>query len=333
MTNLKIGIIGLGSMGRGHLVNIMENINGALITAVCDINTAIKPELDAQYNGAIQFFTKPLDLIKCNDVDAVIIASPDEHHFEQVVACIEQQKFVLCEKPLATTQEEIEKIIALEKKQPKPIVSVGFMRRFDPGYMQLKKQIENGELGNVLMTHSVHRNVKSYPSGDSSTTIINSTVHEFDILTWLLNDDVKEVSWLAGRATSLMTNRHDPQFLVLKTKNDVLHTIDVMVHAQYGYEVNCQVVNEKGILDLMPSTTYHPYKSTDLVKAESYHPDWISRFEDAYKNELKDWIKCTKQKTISVNIATPQDFLKSIKIANALVESMNKDGQKIAVNL
>ncbi|OCG01681.1 Gfo/Idh/MocA family protein [Gilliamella sp. wkB112] len=331
MSNLRIGIIGLGSMGKGHFINITENINGATITAVCDIDTSLQDKFIYQYSNDVLFFTDPNDLIKSNKVDAIIIASPDEYHAEQVIECIKLKKFVLCEKPLAIKLEDIEKIIELEKSSRDHYVSVGFMRRFDPGYIHLKNQIETKELGEVLMTHSIHRNVKSYPSGDSSTTIINSTVHEFDVLTWLLNDDIVEVTWLCGKATSLMTNRHDPQFLVLKTKNKVLHTIEVMVHAQYGYEVNCQVVNEKGILDLMPSTTYAPYKSSNLVKSIAYHPDWISRFEDAYRNELKEWIACTKKRVISNNIATPHDFLQSIKVANALVESMNNNGKKVLV--
>ncbi|WP_342355654.1 Gfo/Idh/MocA family oxidoreductase [Actinomyces faecalis] len=118
-------------------------------------------------------------------VDAVIIAVPDPFHAELVHACLDAGLPVLCEEPLTLTVEEAGEIIRKHDALERPLLTVGFMRRFDPSYRAMKARLASGSEGALLMTHSCHRNVEAYPGQDSSATITNSAVHEIDVLPWL----------------------------------------------------------------------------------------------------------------------------------------------------
>ena len=210
---LSIGIIGTGVMGSDHAHNLARGVRGARLAAIADA---------------------------------------DPFHAPLALACLEAGLPVLCEKPLAPTAAEAVEVVRAHDALPAPLMTVGFMRRFDPGYLALRDRLASGTDGALLMTHSVHRNVEAYPGQDSSATVTNSAVHELDILPWLSGHDVVEVQWTAGRASSLISERHDPQFLLLRDAAGVLHTVELQVHAQYGYDVRCELVCERASVELPP---------------------------------------------------------------------------------
>jgi myo-inositol 2-dehydrogenase / D-chiro-inositol 1-dehydrogenase len=115
------------------------------------------------------------------DVDAVLIATPDATHGALAIACIEAGKPVLCEKPLAPTSAECLRVIEAENRARKRLVQVGFMRRFDSAYVEMKSTLKKGVLGTALMFHCLHRNVSAPSFFDSQMAITNSASHEFDI--------------------------------------------------------------------------------------------------------------------------------------------------------
>ena len=92
------------------------------------------------------------------EVGAVLIASPDATHADFAIACIKAGKPVLCEKPLAPTAAEGMRVIEAELSAGRRLVQLGFMRRFDPGYTEMKGLLESGRYGEALAFHCVHRN-------------------------------------------------------------------------------------------------------------------------------------------------------------------------------
>ena len=143
---LGIGVIGTGIMGADHVATISTTISGAEVRAIADIEPK-RAEIVASRVAGAKALPSAESLIESAEVDGVIIASSDATHAQYVIACIAAQKPVLCEKPLAPTVMECKEILSLEQAAGVRMVQVGFMRRFDPGYVELRQRIASGEVG------------------------------------------------------------------------------------------------------------------------------------------------------------------------------------------
>ena len=145
--SLSIGVIGAGIMGADHAQNIHRFIAGADVVAIADPDKDRAEAAIAGIPGA-RVLTDPSHLITADDVDAVVIASPDFLHAEQVKACLEAGKHVLVEKPLAYDSAPCAEVVAAHRIAVgggTARAAVGFMRRFDPGYVAMKAAITTPE--------------------------------------------------------------------------------------------------------------------------------------------------------------------------------------------
>lgn len=320
---VRVGVIGVGVMGADHVRTLHAVVSGATVTVITDFD-ASRAATIAEEVGARTVATAA-ELIAAPDVDAVIIASHDSAHAEQVSLCLDHLKPVLCEKPLAPTVDECRDLVAKEDALAlaKPLVSVGFMRRFHHPYVALADEVRSGSIGIPLLVRSSHRNVSAYPGGDSASTITNSAIHEIDITSWLLGSPIVEVSWYAPRSTSYDTSRQDPQVLLLRTSDGALTTVDVFVNARYGYDVRCEVVGETGAVSLAPSHVLTVDSS--LRSAATYPEDWRPLFADAYRRQLQAWVESLAADT-PTPLATARDGLRATEVAAALIDSMNNAG-------
>ena len=193
---LRIGVIGTGIMGAGHARFIQEHVEGAEVTALADIDP-VRVSALANELGTVVLQTKsPEELMKSAAVDAIIIASPDSFHVEHLRLAIASGKPTLCEKPIATNLEDARaisnEIQAHENSVGKKLISFGFMRRFDPGYMRLREEVESGKYGKPLYVKAVIRNHLS-PGTTSTGIFTNMAVHDFDIYRWLFKSDWESV--------------------------------------------------------------------------------------------------------------------------------------------
>jgi myo-inositol 2-dehydrogenase / D-chiro-inositol 1-dehydrogenase len=239
-------------------------------------------------------------------------------------------KPVMCEKPLAPTADQCREVVAAQValKNPVDLVTVGFMRRFDPPYVALRDRVLSGGLGAPLMAHCVSRTVHTYPGGDSSSSITQSAIHELDIVPWLLDSPIVEVSWQHGRSSAHSAGRQDPQFYLMRTASDVLVTVELFLNARYGYDTRCEVVMETGTSALTLPT--HIVTDAGRRRAVEYPADWIPRYSDAYRIELQEWIESITQGRPST-LAGADDGLRASLVADSLVESMRTNGAWVKV--
>jgi myo-inositol 2-dehydrogenase / D-chiro-inositol 1-dehydrogenase len=282
---VRVGVIGVGVMGAEHARLLTREVAGSEVSAVFDIDADRAAEVAASCDARV--LDDPMVLIKDGDVDCVIIASSDATHEHFVLAAVAAGKPVLCEKPLAPETEACGRIMAAEAAAGRQLVGVGFMRRFDPGYLDLRAQARSEDLGALLMLHCVHRN-ESAVGVPSSVLITGSAVHELDIARWLLADEPESVTVHTPRATSRGGGTQDPMLLVLRTVAGALVDIEVFVNAGYGYEVRCELVAEGGTVLL--DTPAETVRRAGNTVGRAVGHDWRGRFGDAYRRELQQWV-------------------------------------------
>jgi predicted dehydrogenase len=162
---VRVGVIGAGIMGADHVRTVQRSVIGAAVTMIADVDLQ-RAEDARQLAAGAATTCDAAEVIASEDVDAVIIASHDATHADLALAAIAAGKPVMCEKPLAPTVDECARIVRAEEgvlaaHGGRPLVSVGFMRRFDPGYQDMKAAIAAGACGVPLMVHCFHRGVRS----------------------------------------------------------------------------------------------------------------------------------------------------------------------------
>lgn len=329
VSTIRVGVIGAGNMGADHVNTLHRHVSGAVVTQVADIDedraVTVAGGLPDSRAGS-----DPYALIADPEVDAVVIASHDTTHADLSLAAVRAGKPVLCEKPLAPTLAECVRVVREERQAGGGLISLGFMRRFDPAYVELKEALSSGVCGAPLLLHCVSRGVSSAPGATDEFSITGSAIHEFDTVPWLLNSPITEVSWHAPRSTTMVTGLRDPQFMLLRTADGALTTVEVFLNAGYGYDVRCEVACERGTLTL----TNPARLVTDSARARSvgYPADWRPRFADAYRLELQSWIDSLAAGSVSP-LATAYDGLVAGAVAEAVITFMKNGGQTVAVQI
>ncbi|BBC31321.1 Inositol 2-dehydrogenase [Streptomyces graminofaciens] len=329
MRTVRVGVVGAGNMGADHVSTLHRWVSGAEVTRVADIDADRAAAIAAGVPGA-RSTDDAHALIDDPEVDAVVIASHDTTHADLAVAAVRAGKPVMCEKPLAPTVEECVRVVREERRAGAGLISLGFMRRFDPAYVELRSAVASGTCGAPLLVHCVSRGVSSAPGCTDEFSVTGSAIHEFDTVPWLLDSPITEVSWHAPRPTSAVTGLRDPQLMLLHTADGALTTVETFLNAGYGYDVRCEVAGERGTLALADPARL----VSDATRARStaYPADWRPRFADAYRLELQAWIDAVAQGRPSP-LATAYDGLVASVVAEAVIASMKDGGRTIAVRV
>lgn len=310
---VRVGLVGAGIMGGYHARILAREIAGAELVAISDPD---KERAEAASQGA-RIEADAMRLIALADVDAVVIATPDEFHHRLVLAAVDAGKPVLCEKPLAATTAECRNIVAAERGRK--LVTTGYMRRFDPAYRELKQCVESGAIGEIKLMHCVHRNVAAAPWFTGAMSFTNGLVHELDICRWLLGVEYR-------RATvHVIQSSVDPIFVVLETDQGFLVTVEFFVNAHYGYDVHADIVGSKGTISMAePALTR--LRQDGAVRA-SYSAKWIPRFAEAYKAQSQAWIDGIRAQSFPVDAASAEDGLFATAYAEQLASLLGSGGR------
>jgi myo-inositol 2-dehydrogenase / D-chiro-inositol 1-dehydrogenase len=284
----------------------------------------------AAQGRAVQVHADPHDLIRDPEVHAALVASPDETHEELVLACLRAGKPVLCEKPLAATADASLRVIAAEVALGRRLVQVGFMRSYDPGYVDVKKTLDEGRVGDPLLLHCVHRNpTLPAPYFTSEMLISNAAVHDIDAARWLLGQEFVNATVYTPRPTDRVSDSlRDPQLVVLETEGGVVVDVEIFVSAQYGYDIRCELVCESGTLALaLPATVQIRRDGHDSSPVAE---DFRARFAPAYRHELQAWVDALGDEQPSGPSAW--DSYVATAVADACLESL-ASGQRADVRL
>lgn len=277
---LAVGVIGTGVMGAEHARLLREATGGAHLAAVCD---ADEGRATAAAQGAA-VFTDALALIASDKVQAVVIASPDATHAAYALACLAAGKPVLCEKPIAATAAEGLAIVQAEAALGRRLVTVGFMRQFDPAYAEMQAARAAGRIGGAVLLHNIHRNQSTPDWFTGAMAVTNSFVHEIDISRWLLGSEM-----VTAEVTSAPGG--DPMMVTMQTDKGEIVSTEVYMNASYGYHVHAQLVGRSGTVEMAAPTRV----LTNLANTQSFGfpPNWVPRFTEAYRLQMQAWVDAT----------------------------------------
>ena len=285
--NIRIGVVGTGAIGRSHMERINKKLHGGWVTACTDANLKAGQTVAEQYG--CKLYESGEALIASAEIDAVIVTTADMAHEKYVLEAVKQNKYVFCEKPLAPEPEACRRIVEAEMKGKRHLVQVGFMRRYDMGYRQLKEAVKSGIYGEPLLLHCAHRNPAVDESYTTKMAVENSMIHEIDVLRWLLEEDYATVEVVFSKNTRRAHERlRDPQTMILTTKSGVRIDVEAFVNTGHCYDIKCEICCEDGILNLPEPANIRV--CADGKRGYAVHGDWSERFEAAYDTELQEWI-------------------------------------------
>lgn len=283
----RIGVIGTGGMGGRHAHNLAHSTAHACVTAVMDVDRARAAAIAAACDGA-RVFTDAEALIGDDQVDAVIIASPDRTHASLAQACIRAGKPALCEKPLATTVADAQAVVAVEVAAGRRLIQLGFMREFDPAHRQVRDAVASGALGRPLYFRGAHSNLSGGPR-TIDDVIVNSAIHDIHSARWLLGGQVERVFTQVVPADPAQPETCRLALIELAFDDHRLALIEMNADAGYGYEVRIEVVCERGAAASDGLQELHVRQAQS--HAQHIEADWLQRFDVAYVAEAQAWVQ------------------------------------------
>ncbi|MBM6401317.1 Gfo/Idh/MocA family protein [Phycicoccus sonneratiae] len=324
---VRIGMIGPGGMGQAHIDRIHTVIAGGRVVAVSDVN-ADNAQAVAERIGAVAH-AGSAELISSPEVDAVMICSFGPAHEVDVLACIAAGKPVFCEKPLTPTADAALRIMDAEQAAGRKLVTVGFMRRFDAGYRQMKALLDSGDLGETLMVHCAHRN-PTVPEIYTWDMAINDTaIHEVDTMRWLLGEEFVSARVDTPKKTSLrFPHLQDPLVLILTSESGVRVDDEIFVNCQFGYDIRCEAVAEKGAVSLADQNVIDV--RSGFRASNAITRDHNERFWGAFVTEVQEWISAVARGEHTGS--TSWDGYAAACVCDAGVQALTEDGE-VAVEM
>ena len=327
---LKVGIAGLGRLGRRHATMLARRIGGAELVAAC---SPVADELawarDAL--GVAHTFDDYARLLAHPGLEAVFLVTPTTLHADQIIAALKAGKHVFSEKPLALDLGDCRRVEAEAARHPALKVMIGFVRRFDRHYRDAHAKIRNGTIGRPFLVRSqcADRNdpdgffVRFAPT--SGGILLDMSVHDIDGARWLLD---------AGTATRVYATGTIAIHEGLRASNDVDNAVAIIEFAggavatlyasrtfAHGHESMTEIVGTGGRLTVgaNPRLTRVEIADAHGVRNECT-PTFYERFEGAFLRELTEFVDLVR--TDRPPPLTLSDATEATRIGIALTESL-----------
>lgn len=252
MEKLNIGVIGLGAIGQKHCSAIAV-LERATLCAVADVNENVLSSTATQY-GATPY-TDLKELLKHPGLDAVVVATPDDLHRDACVLAAQAGKHILVEKPIATTVEDAQAIIAAAETAGVKLM-VGFTLRFSLHYLQAKKAAKDGTLGDLVSIFARRENVISQPERLKGRcgVLMFLGPHDFDAMRWIVGSE--PISIYAQAATSVPSAYpiENETFSIIRFANGVVGCAQIGWSLPdkhpAGRDFKLDIIGNKGTLNL-----------------------------------------------------------------------------------
>ena len=323
---LQVGVIGAGMIGAVHAENLSRRSRGAAVVAVMDIDEARARAVAADCGASV--YSDVAALIADPAVEVVLIASPDAFHAEQAIACIEAGKPVLCEKPMATTVADGERVLRAEMAAGRRLAQVGFMRVYDRSHADLYEMLARGDIGKPLSFRGEHIN----PWREGATierAIVNSLIHDIHSARWLMGAEISQVfvQWVPSAPEQPRSARY--AIVQLAFADGAIGSLEWNGDSGYGYEIVVEITGETGRARTVSHTS--PVLRQGHRVSQSITPNWPQRFAQAYIDEVQIWVDAVREG--APRGPSAWDGYMSLVVAEACIRSVESGAPAAAVGI
>jgi myo-inositol 2-dehydrogenase/D-chiro-inositol 1-dehydrogenase len=321
---MKVALLGVGRIGTMH-AGILGRTPGVDELLIADVD-AQRARTTAAAEGAIAV-ERIDDAIE--QADAVVIAAGTDAHARLIDAAIARGKPTFCEKPLAGTLDETIALATRIAGSGVPF-QLGFQRRFDPAYREMRRLIETGALGTVYVVrmagHDPAPPHESYIPA-SGGIFRDFSIHDFDVLRWLTGQEVAEVyadGGVLGFPVFAKYGDVDSAVMTLRLSGGTLGILSVTRHDPLGYDIRTEAFGSKDsvTIGLGPRT---PMRSLEPGVPPPAGPAWsafLDRFDEGYAAELACFLEVAAGRAASP--CTADDGLQALRIAEAATRSLKE---------
>jgi myo-inositol 2-dehydrogenase/D-chiro-inositol 1-dehydrogenase len=328
--HLRIGIAGLGRLGRRHAQNLAQRVPGARLVAAC---SPVAEERDWARDtlGVENLHAEYRDLLARDDIDAVFVVTPTAHHSEHIIQALKEGKHVFCEKPLALDLEECRRVEAEAAKYPKLKVMIGYGRRFDPSYSDAYAKVKAGLIGRPFLVRSQNLDMND-PTGffvrfapTSGGIFLDCTVHDIDLARWFLGAPKPVRVFAAGtiaihEALSEFGDV-DNAVAICQFEGGKLACFAASRTMAHGHETSTEVFGTQGRIAIGANPRLNRVDISDAqgVRNECT-PTFYERFEEAFLHETFEFMQAVAEDRQPA--LTLYDATEATRIGLALRESL-----------
>ena len=337
MKRRSVAVIGL-RFGASHLKGVIDN--GANARYICDVNEELLKKVGDENNIPEENRTTNwLDIVNCPEVNAVVLATPDMTHREQVVALLDAGKHVLCEKPLALVKEDLDAIVAATKRNPGCKFMVGQICRFTPAFMKAKELIDAGRVGELYFVESEYAhdyakmyrdNPKHWRLDPKRHGVVGGGCHAVDLLRWLVGSDPYEVHAYGTHKMLPMLTYDDSTVSIMKFPNNIMGKVFVSTGCKRGYTMRTCVYGTKGTLIFDNRSATMTFFEVNAEGVTEEHTIDIDVNNHNATDEFRAFADCVINDTpVAMNV---YEGAKTVAACLAIVESSEKDGETVNPN-
>lgn len=292
---LGIGVIGVGRLGGAYARYFAGRISRARLVAVSDIVESTLTTI-ADDLGVSKRYSNYQELIADKEVEAVVIVSPTSAHKEMVFEAAKHGKAIFCEKPLSIFLDaaiEMARVV----DQSGIFFQMGFMRRFDKGYLAAKQKIDQGGIGKPVVFKSSSRDpfrpsLEYLDPAHSGGLMIDCGIHDLDLARWFMGD-VSSVYTIGGTLAypeMKEINDIDNAITSLYFASGALGVVDQSRNGVYGYDIRTEILGTEGTLKIGYLRETPILVMTKEGITHDTVPYFHERFEQAYINQLQDFV-------------------------------------------
>ena len=336
MNNLKIAVAGTGKWGK-HLVRNYYDMG--VLYACCDVDEGKLKKAQETYN-LTKISTDFNEIISDPDIDGVVIAAPAVDHYRLAKASLEAGKATYVEKPMALKESHCQELVDISEKNG-VILMVGHLMLYHPAIKQIKKYIDNGELGEIYYSYSLRVNLGTVRSDENS--LWSFAPHDLSMLLYLFGSEVESVS--ARGQSYLQNDLEDVVFLSLYFKDKKMAQIQISWLDPHK-ERKLTLVGSKKMLVFDDVQAVEKIKIYDKgiskgvgTEFDSYGDYLTLRTGDIYlphvdmaeplRLECSHFLDCIKNKTTP--LTDGRNGLEVVKILEKAQESLSNNGIPVSL--